>query len=113
MGYSDQRSKPRRGFSGGGRGRGNFSSGPREMHKAVCSKCGKDCEVPFAPTGSKPVYCNNCFRKEDDRGQRRPSFSRNQSNPPNNAQLEAISQKLDKILELLNRNFSSLPPVSN
>ena len=27
--------------------------GDREMHHAVCSNCGKDCEVPFKPTGSE------------------------------------------------------------
>jgi CxxC-x17-CxxC domain-containing protein len=35
--------------------------GPREMHKAVCSKCKKECEVPFKPTEGKPVYCRECF----------------------------------------------------
>jgi len=35
----------------------------REMHKAVCSDCGKDCEVPFKPTEGKPVKCQDCFRK--------------------------------------------------
>jgi CxxC-x17-CxxC domain-containing protein len=35
----------------------NFSSGPREMHKAVCSKCGNNCEVPFKPAEGKPVFC--------------------------------------------------------
>jgi CxxC-x17-CxxC domain-containing protein len=27
----------------------------REMHKAVCAECGKDCEVPFKPSGDRPV----------------------------------------------------------
>jgi CxxC-x17-CxxC domain-containing protein len=36
-------------------------SGPREMHQAVCSNCGNQCEVPFEPRGDKPVYCNDCF----------------------------------------------------
>ncbi len=36
---------------------------PREMHKAVCSDCGKECEVPFKPTEGKPVYCRECFQK--------------------------------------------------
>ncbi|MEM2121054.1 MAG: CxxC-x17-CxxC domain-containing protein [Candidatus Woesearchaeota archaeon] len=40
--------------------RGNFA---REMHKAVCSDCGKDCEVPFKPTEGKPVYCRECYQK--------------------------------------------------
>jgi len=39
--------------------------GPREMHAAVCSKCGSDCEVPFKPRseaeGGKPVLCRDCF----------------------------------------------------
>ena len=42
----------------------SFSSGPREMHKAKCSECGKDCEVPFKPTEGKPVYCRDCFRQK-------------------------------------------------
>ena len=36
---------------------------PREMHKAVCSECKKECEVPFKPTEGKPVYCKDCFMK--------------------------------------------------
>ncbi|MDD5634823.1 MAG: DNA-directed RNA polymerase [Candidatus Omnitrophica bacterium] len=48
------------GFNGGGFKR---DFGPREMHKAVCSECGKECEVPFKPSGDKPVYCKDCFSK--------------------------------------------------
>jgi CxxC-x17-CxxC domain-containing protein len=28
---------------------------------AVCSNCGKRCQVPFRPDGEKPVYCKDCF----------------------------------------------------
>ena len=35
--------------------------GDRPMHKATCSECANTCEVPFRPTGEKPVFCNNCF----------------------------------------------------
>jgi len=38
-------------------------SGTREMFKATCSDCGKECEVPFKPTEGKPVRCQDCFRK--------------------------------------------------
>jgi CxxC-x17-CxxC domain-containing protein len=34
---------------------------------AICSNCGKKCQVPFRPDGEKPVYCKECFdmpRKE-------------------------------------------------
>ena len=50
------------GNRGGGRG-GNFRpSGPREMHKATCSDCGQETEVPFKPTEGRPVYCRECFQ---------------------------------------------------
>ena len=35
----------------------------REMHKATCSDCNAECEVPFKPTQGKPVRCQDCFRK--------------------------------------------------
>ena len=35
----------------------------RVLHKAVCADCHKDCEVPFKPTGERPVYCKECFSK--------------------------------------------------
>lgn len=47
----------------GGFGSRNFNQGPREMHKATCSDCGKECEVPFKPTEGKPVYCRECYSK--------------------------------------------------
>ncbi len=75
------------------------------MIKSKCSNCGKNCEVPFEPTGSKPVYCFDCFkkmgggrdsRKFQDRGSRR-----DEQRPQNNEQLDAINRKVDKILEIL------------
>jgi CxxC-x17-CxxC domain-containing protein len=47
--------------SGGFGGRSNF--GPREMHKATCADCGKECEVPFKPIEGKAVYCRDCYQK--------------------------------------------------
>lgn len=41
--------------------RGGFA--PREMHKAVCTKCSQDCEVPFKPREGRPVFCKDCFQK--------------------------------------------------
>lgn len=49
---------------GGGNSRGNsFNRGPREMHDAKCAECGKNCQVPFKPSGDKPVLCGDCYRK--------------------------------------------------
>ncbi|MFH0836812.1 MAG: CxxC-x17-CxxC domain-containing protein [Candidatus Aenigmatarchaeota archaeon] len=52
----------RRGFDRGDRG-------PREMHKATCSDCGKECDVPFKPTEGREVWCKDCFSKH-----RKPRF---------------------------------------
>lgn len=38
-------------------------SGPREMFDATCSDCGKATQVPFRPTGGRPIYCRDCFQK--------------------------------------------------
>ena len=42
---------------------GGYGGGAREMHPAVCAQCGKDTEVPFRPSGDRPVYCSDCFSK--------------------------------------------------
>ncbi|MBC7085743.1 MAG: hypothetical protein H5T43_05190 [Methanomethylovorans sp.] len=55
----------RSGGSGGSRGSsGGFRpSGPREMHKATCADCGHETEVPFVPSGDRPVYCRECYQE--------------------------------------------------
>lgn len=35
----------------------------RTMYKVVCADCRKECEVPFKPSGDRPVYCRECFGK--------------------------------------------------
>ena len=113
MGYnnSDNRQSGRRNF-----GRRDFGSpgGARQMHKTVCSSCGRDCEVPFRPSGDKPVFCSNCFeknregsdtRKFEDRNFRKPHFEDRDNRPPQNSeQYNALNVKLDKILAILTSN---------
>src|SRR3989344_6928896 len=64
--------------SGGG---GSFNRGgrDREMYRTTCSNCGKECEVPFKPNGSKPVFCSDCFEKNG--GEQRRSNDRDYSAP--------------------------------
>ena len=111
----DDRRGPRKNYD-----RKDFSrrGPPREMHKAVCDKCGNDCEVPFAPTSGKPIFCRDCFKKKDgggessrsgnfrDRGPQRsgsrPSYSRGaDSKPQDSKQLAEIINKLDEILKVI------------
>jgi len=56
---------------GGDRGYGSgggYGSGQKEMHKAICADCKKECTVPFKPSGDRPVYCKECFAKRRDSG---------------------------------------------
>lgn len=57
------------GGSRGGRGYG----GPRQMFPAVCAACGRETEVPFEPSGDKPVYCRDCFQERQS-AQRRSAY---------------------------------------
>ena len=46
--------------------RSNFKRqkrGPRQLFKVTCADCGQETEVPFNPTGNRPVYCSECFAK--------------------------------------------------
>ena len=63
------------------RDRSDRDNGFRERNftKVTCSDCNKECEVPFKPSGDRPVYCKECFakRKED-----RPQHKENYDNKP-------------------------------
>ena len=78
--------------------------GRPRMHDVECSKCGKQCQVPFRPTGERPVFCSECFRSE---GETRSSFrprSSESAGPQSGAsidQLKQINAKLDRILLVL------------
>lgn len=104
-----------RGRSGDGRSFGKRDFGRDrhrpQMYEAVCSNCGKECQIPFKPTGEKPVYCRDCFAKMNG-GDSKNNFARKNRNerpisnqsgrsPSSDQQLREINIKLDKILELL------------
>jgi CxxC-x17-CxxC domain-containing protein len=50
--------KASRGDNGGRLG---SYSGAREMFTATCANCGREAQVPFRPSGIRPVYCSDCF----------------------------------------------------
>jgi CxxC-x17-CxxC domain-containing protein len=109
--------------------RGNFGGGDRngeerQMFKAVCSSCRQSCDVPFRPTGEKPVYCRECFTQNSPRTERpqgrsdgrRNDFGKGghssheapRSAPRENGnedikrQIANLEAKVDHILRLLN-----------
>lgn len=104
----DRRDSPRR------------SSGGRDyqrptMHNAVCDECGKDCKVPFRPSGDKPIYCSDCFERKgggDNRSDRRNSNRRfdnrdsNRSSQPSISD-QSISQLVEKI-DVLNTKLTAI-----
>jgi CxxC-x17-CxxC domain-containing protein len=90
---------------------GGKSFGRQMLHKTICSKCNKECEVPFRPTGSRPVFCKDCFQSNRSSNDypRRPNFE-NRDNaqvgkfvekPQFKEQFERLNMKLDKILRIL------------
>lgn len=133
MAYRDNRSGGGRDSRGGGGrrfgGRSRFGGGgrgeDRQMFKVICANCGKPCEVPFRPTGSKPVYCRDCFRtigegagpsRADDRGSKRQSYDsqdRNLAPRPQSREFEELNEKLDKILRLLSSEKSKSTEVQS
>lgn len=97
---------------GGNRGGFDRNRNDRQMYNAVCDKCGRDCQVPFQPTGEKPVYCSDCFEKTNGRDggnrefggnnrrfEQRDTKDYNQDNT--RTEIEALSKKMDRIIELL------------
>lgn len=96
--------------------RGERSGGRPELFAATCSNCGKGCELPFRPSGDRPVFCRDCFDKKDD-NRSHSSFSRterprefrqapregsnNQSTDELKKQLSNLEYKMDRILKML------------
>ncbi|MCR4311004.1 MAG: hypothetical protein NUV54_00310 [Candidatus Taylorbacteria bacterium] len=135
-GGSDRRShfggKPS--FRGGGR-----DGERKEMFDATCGECHKPCQVPFRPTGERPVFCRDCFQGQRDGGgnsfapreERRPDarggdrFPRREFSAPSSykpqasgdtrqieqlkRELESINVKLDKIMQSM---LGGTPAVS-
>jgi CxxC-x17-CxxC domain-containing protein len=71
------------------------------MYQAVCAECGKECEVPFQPTGDKPVYCSTCFGNKGGRSGGRDG-GRNFGRPDfrENRKFSAICDKCGKQCEV-------------
>lgn len=112
---------------GHGAGRARETDGKqREMFKTTCTSCGAACDVPFRPTGERPVFCRDCFSK--NAGTSAPSPRRPLERPPFNdrqvarpqpgphahgaelvglrKQLDAIQVKVDMLLSLMQSSIA-------
>jgi len=83
--YSDRRSG----------GRSDDRRSDRQSFKATCDECGSKCEVPFRPSGDKPIFCEKCF------GGKRGSSSSRGGSDQYEKQFEMVNTKLDKILKMI------------
>ena len=94
-----------------------------EQFSAVCSECGKTCQVPFRPSSDKPVYCSVCFgMKKSANESRDGGYSAKKPRPSQSAspeqsaaqrhlgetmtqmkrQMQDLDQKLNRILDIIN-----------
>ncbi len=109
---------------------------PKELYKTSCAKCHNACEVPFRPNGMKPVYCKDCFVRDEERAPRdsfqkksfgndRPSYggdrapSRQSAQEPDTRigailrELQAVNEKLDALsARLENTAYSAILSAS-
>jgi len=60
------------------RGRQGNGSRERTYTRVVCAECNKECEIPFKPSGDRPVYCKECFSKR----KKNNLFNGNRNNRP-------------------------------
>ena len=112
--FNRDRGGDRRGGGGGfNRDRGDRPT----MHKAICDACKQSCEVPFKPSGDKPIYCSDCFSKQgggSDRPRfgggdrdRRPRFEDKGAGPRDSDYkdilkgVKTLNYKLDELIKIL------------
>lgn len=97
-------------------GRGDRKEGRTDMHPATCATCGRACEVPFRPTGDRPVYCRDCFGKKSGNTGGGDRFSKKEFTAPVSIkpqsenrgggdnvtrQLELVNAKLERLIQVV------------
>lgn len=99
----------------------------RPSFPATCDGCHKQCTVPFRPSGDKPVFCDACFQNNRgnegftpsfDRGRdTKRSFTQEKSFAPAHdnggdmkKQFDILASKMDTIINLLQKQHSTVSP---
>ena len=96
--------------------RSEIGGGAFQKFDAICSNCGKKCQVPFRPDGEKPVYCKDCFGVPREAMAGKKKFSQSAAPTSFSApapvaggksiadltrQIAAMNTKIDTMLKLL------------
>lgn len=84
---------------------GARTSAPRELFDAECNSCRERCKVPFRPNGKKPVYCANCFVKDDSKPVRGSSHGSDTRSYP---QKSFATQVPDRQIQDLKREIEAM-----
>jgi CxxC-x17-CxxC domain-containing protein len=93
----------------------DFSKKRTEMFKTTCDECGRDCSVPFKPTGNKKVYCSDCFERQggrdgsDNRSRRDSSYQDKRYNNDERVEYSAICDECGSKCTLPFKPTSSKP----
>lgn len=97
-------------------------SGPVERFKAICTRCGTACEVPFKPVNGKPVLCRDCYAAAGDAGGARSGdrYQKREYQPRGRAgaaptapsdravlkQLEMLNEKIERLIRAVEGSAS-------
>jgi CxxC-x17-CxxC domain-containing protein len=125
FGKTDSDRSERRGSNRSNDSRSSGSDSGFQTYHATCDKCGKGCDLPFKPTGSKPVYCRTCFKdaessgsggrsqsfdrrdnsrsdyRTESRGRYNDKFESKNNSSVSSEDIDKINKKLDKIMKAL------------
>lgn len=57
----EQRKAAKNSRGGGG---GGFNNRERREYSVICAACGCETTVPFKPSNDRPVFCSDCYKKQ-------------------------------------------------
>src|SRR3989344_3329046 len=110
---SDANYGPKKRFESNDRGpRRDDRGGERkiELFTTACTTCGKSCEVPFKPDGTKPVLCRDCFAAKNAGGDNARGGNRFPSNDfaPRKPERSFDTPRLERTPGVSREDFAAL-----
>jgi CxxC-x17-CxxC domain-containing protein len=87
---------------------GSGGHGAREMFSATCASCGKEAQVPFLPSGDRPVNCSDCFQQRGGSSRSSRSGGRGRDWAPEATAARSLRPKAAESRLLRTRDCSTL-----